>query len=78
MVPEFENMMQSTATGEISDPVRSQFGWHILEVLDRRDKDMTEEMRRAQIREFLHQRKFDEELEVWLRKIRDEAFVDIK
>jgi len=78
MVPEFENMMQSTPTGEVSDPVRSQFGWHILEVEDRREKDMTEEMRRAQIQEFLHQRKYEEELEVWLRKIRDEAFVDIK
>ncbi|MEM1190973.1 MAG: peptidylprolyl isomerase [Pseudomonadota bacterium] len=78
MVPEFENMMASTPTGEISDPVRSQFGWHILEVLDRRDKDMTEEMRRVQIQEFLHQRKYEEELDAWLRKIRDEAFVDIK
>ena len=78
MVPEFENMMASTPTGELSDPVRSQFGWHVLEVLDRRDKDMTEEMRRAQIQEFLHQRKYEEELDAWLRKIRDEAFVDIK
>ncbi|MEE4278278.1 MAG: peptidylprolyl isomerase [Halieaceae bacterium] len=78
MVPEFENMMASTPTGEISEPVRSQFGWHILEVLDRREKDMTEEMRRAQISEFLHQRKYEEELDAWLRKIRDEAFVDIK
>jgi peptidyl-prolyl cis-trans isomerase SurA len=78
MVPEFENMMASTAIGEISTPVRSQFGWHILEVLDRRDKDVTEDMRRAQIEEYLHGRKFQEELDAWLRKIRDEAFVDIK
>jgi peptidyl-prolyl cis-trans isomerase SurA len=78
MVPEFENMMASTPIGEISAPVRSQFGWHILEVLDRRDKDVTQDMRRAQIEEYLHGRKFEEELEVWLRKIRDEAFVDIK
>lgn len=78
MVPEFENMMASTATGEVSQPVRSQFGWHILEVLERREKDMTEEMRRGQIQEFLHGRKYQEELDAWLRKIRDEAFVDIK
>jgi len=78
MVPEFENMMASTPTGELSDPVRSQFGWHLLEVMDRREKDMTNEMRRAQIEEFLHQRKYQEELDAWLRKIRDEAFVDIK
>jgi peptidyl-prolyl cis-trans isomerase SurA len=78
MVPEFENMMASTETGEISEPVRSQFGWHIIEVLDRREKDMTNEMRRAQVQEFLHQRKYQEELDAWLRMIRDEAFVDIK
>lgn len=78
MVPEFENMMASTETGEISQPVRSQFGWHILEVMDRREKDMTNEMRRAQIEEYLHGRKYQEELDAWLRKIRDEAFVDIK
>jgi peptidyl-prolyl cis-trans isomerase SurA len=78
MVPEFENAMASTEVGDISAPVRSQYGWHILEVLERREKDMTEAMRRAQIREFLHSRKYEEELDAWLRKIRDEAFVDIK
>ena len=78
MVPEFENMMASTEVGALSDPVRSQFGWHLIEVLERREKDMTEEMRRAQIQEFLHQRKYQEELDAWLREIRDEAFVDIK
>ena len=78
MVPEFENMMDSTEIGTISQPVRSEFGWHILEVEERREKDMTNEMRKAQIQEFLHSRKYQEELDVWLRKIRDEAFVDIK
>ncbi|EAQ98018.2 peptidylprolyl isomerase [Congregibacter litoralis] len=78
MVPEFENMMASTEVGVVSPPVRSQFGWHILEVLERREKDITEDMRKAQVREFLHGRKYQEELDAWLRKIRDEAFVDIK
>ncbi|MEM1402835.1 MAG: peptidylprolyl isomerase [Pseudomonadota bacterium] len=78
MVPEFENMMASTPTGELSEPVRSEFGWHVIEVLDRREKDITEEMRRAQIEDHLHGRKYQEELDAWLRKIRDEAFVDIK
>lgn len=78
MVPEFENAVDSTEIGSISAPVKTQFGWHILEILERREKDMTEEMRRAQIREFLHSRKYQEELDAWLRKIRDEAFVDIK
>jgi peptidyl-prolyl cis-trans isomerase SurA len=78
MVPEFENTMASTEIGSISQPVRSQFGWHILEVLDRREKDVTEDMRKAQVQEFLHSRKYQEELDAWLRQIRDEAFVDIK
>ena len=58
--------------------MRSEFGWHLIEVLKRREKDMSVEMRRAQINQHLHSRKYQEELEVWLRKIRDEAFVDIK
>jgi peptidyl-prolyl cis-trans isomerase SurA len=78
MVPAFDNTLASTPTGEISDPVRSEFGWHIIEVLDRREKDMTKEVQVARATEYLHQRKYDEELDAWLRKIRDEAFVDIK
>ena len=78
MVPEFENTMDSTDIGEISEPVRSQFGWHIIEVTGRRDQDMTELAQRNRIREYLHSRKYQEELDAWLRKIRDEAFVDIK
>lgn len=78
MVPEFENAADSAEIGAVTDPIKTQFGWHILEVMDRREKDMTNEMRRAQIGEHLHQRKYQEELDAWLRKIRDEAFVDIK
>jgi len=78
MVPEFDQAMNATAVGEISDPVRSQFGWHILEVEDRREHDMTNEAARNQAANYLHQRKYQEELDAWLRQIRDEAFVDIK
>lgn len=78
MVPAFENMMESTEIGDISPPVQSQFGWHIIQVEDRRVKDTSQEARIERATEFLHQRKYDEELEAWLQMIRDEAFVDIK
>jgi peptidyl-prolyl cis-trans isomerase SurA len=78
MVPEFEAAMADTAVGDVSEPVKSQFGWHILEVMERREQDMTAQATRNRATEALHQRKYDEELEAWLRKIRDEAFVDIK
>lgn len=78
MVPEFQNIMDSTRVGDISAPFESQFGWHILEVLDRRDEDMSQVVVQNRAREVLHQRKYQEELDAWLRKIRDEAFVDIK
>ena len=78
MVPEFEEAMDNTAVGSLSEPVRSQFGWHLLEVEGRRDQDMTELAVRGKARDHLHQRKYQEELDAWLRRIRDEAFVDIK
>ena len=78
MVPEFEAAMATTEVGEISEPVESQFGWHILEVTGRRDQNIADEMRRRQVMSYLHDQKYDEELEAWLRKIREEAFVDIK
>jgi peptidyl-prolyl cis-trans isomerase SurA len=78
MVPEFDAAMQKTAIDEISDPVRTQFGWHILQVEGRRENDMTNEATRAKAMDYLHNRKYQEELDAWLRQIRDEAFVDIK
>ncbi|MEE4659883.1 MAG: peptidylprolyl isomerase [Halieaceae bacterium] len=78
MVPTFENTMDATEIGAVSQPFESQYGWHILEVLDRRQQDMSDLVVRNRARELLHQRKYEEELDAWLRKIRDEAFVDIK
>jgi peptidyl-prolyl cis-trans isomerase SurA len=78
MVPEFENMMNEVEIGAVSEPFRTQFGWHVLQVEERRQEDMTEIVAMNRAREVLHQRKYQEELDAWLRKIRDEAFVDIK
>ncbi|HLV76499.1 MAG TPA: peptidylprolyl isomerase [Marinobacter sp.] len=78
MVPEFEQGMLEAEVGEIYGPVRSQFGWHLLQVQERRQQDVTEEAREAQARQAIYMRKFDQELQNWLREIRDEAFVEFK
>ena len=78
MVPEFEATMAATPEGTISEHFRSEFGWHILEVKARRDKDFSSEMRRNQVAGYIREQKYQEELDAWLRKIREEAFVDIK
>ncbi len=78
MVPEFEKVMAQTANGEVSAPFESNFGWHILQVEDRRTQDLSDEMRRNQARNILFGQKYEDELAVWLQKIRDEAFVEIK
>ena len=78
MVPEFEAAMASAEIGVVTEPVRSEFGWHILEVTGRRTENFAEQVRRNQIANYLREAKYEEELENWLREIRDEAFVDIK
>jgi len=78
MVPEFEEKMQQTPVGKISEPFKSSFGWHIVQPLERRDYDNTEEYRLSQAREQLHKRKADEEIEKWLRQLRDQAYVEYR
>ena len=78
MVPEFEATMAAATEGEVSEPFRSEFGWHILEVKARRDKDFSGEIQRNQVANYIREQKYQEELDAWLRKIREEAFVDIK
>lgn len=78
VVPEFRNVMAQTTTEEISRPFESKFGWHILQVLGRRATDMTQQAREQQALNILRGRKYDEELQNWLRQIRDEAYVEIK
>lgn len=76
MVPEFEQAMQTLAVNEISQPVRTQFGWHVLQVLERRDHDNTEKVQREKAQEVLRARKTDPAMQAWIRRIRDEAFVE--
>ncbi|MEH6559515.1 MAG: peptidylprolyl isomerase [Oceanicoccus sp.] len=78
LVGEFQTTMDLTEIDQVSDPFTSQFGWHILQVLERRDKDVTDDIRRNIARNYLHKRKYGDELETWLQKIRDEAYVDFK
>ena len=77
-VPSFQQAMNSTQTGTLSQPFRSQYGWHVLEVQERREQDMSEEARRNMAVQILHQRRFDEELQEWLKELRDEAFVEMR
>ena len=78
LLPEFENEMNQLAEGEISDPFQTQFGWHIVQVLDRRQHDSTDDVRRARAREVIRQRKLDEARETWLQQLRDDAYVEYR
>ena len=76
-VPEFEAEMTRLQDGEISQPFRTNFGWHIVQVLGHREFDTTEENLRQRAYTQLRESKADEETELWLRRLRDEAFVEI-
>lgn len=78
MVPAFEAAMAETEVGEISEPFKSRFGWHILQVEERREKDMSDLVLRNQAANMLRSRRFDEELQTWLAEIREEAYIEIK
>ncbi len=77
-VPEFEKTMNTIALNEVSAPFSSQFGWHILQVTDRREQDFSADIQRNRAESMLRQRKYEEELQVWMQEIRDEAFIEIK
>ena len=74
-VPEFEEVMNDLEVGEISEPFRSPFGWHIVEVLDRRVYDNTEDLKRRNCDARIRNSKMEDETQLWMRRLRDEAFV---
>lgn len=77
-VPEFEQAMNALKPGEISGPVRSPFGWHLIQVQERRTEDMTREGQRMNARQALRERKTDEAYQEWVRQLRDRAYVELR
>ncbi len=78
MVPEFEQMMESTPVGQVSPVFQTQFGYHFLLVEEQREADMSDEFRQMRARQALQKQRFDEELQTWLQEKRAEAYVDIR
>ena len=78
MVPEFDEMMKNTPAGQISAPFKTQFGWHILQVQDTRQQDMTKVYQERMARQILSERQFDTEVDSWLRELRATTYVEIK
>ncbi len=77
LVPPFEEAMNKLEINHISQPVQTTFGWHLIQVLDRQSQDNSEQFKKERVREEIRKRKFEEETELWLRRLRDEAFVEI-
>ena len=78
MVPEFEEVMMQSPLGTVSQPFRSEFGLHILQVTDVREYDGTEEVKRAGARRAIREQKMQERQQTWLRSLRDEAYVEYR
>lgn len=77
-VPEFEDALESLEPGEISKPVKTQFGWHLVQVQERRTHDSTVDYERSKVKNLIRSRKYDEELFLWLRRLRDESYVEYR
>ena len=76
LVRPFEDAMEKLSINQLSEPVQSQFGWHLIQVLDRQNKDNSVEHKKNQVREIIRKRKIEEETELWMRRLRDEAYVE--
>lgn len=77
LVPEFEKVMDELKLNEISQPVKSPFGWHLIQVLERKKVDDTITFQREQVRQFLQQRKFTESVQGWLQHLRADAYIKV-
>jgi peptidyl-prolyl cis-trans isomerase SurA len=77
-VPEFEEVANNLEPGTISEPFQSRFGWHILEVVDRRTYDNTEDLKESNCVQQIRNSKLADESELWVRRLRDEAYVDVR
>ncbi len=77
-VPEFEKAMDALKPGEVSAPIQSPFGWHLIQVLERRTQDVTQERQKLMARQAIRERKGEEAFQDWVRQIRDSAYVELR
>ncbi len=77
-VPEFEKAMNALKPGEVSEPIQSPFGWHLIQVLERRTQDVTQERQKLLARQAIRERKGEEAFQDWVRQIRDSAYVELR
>jgi peptidyl-prolyl cis-trans isomerase SurA len=77
-VTEFEDVVNNTEIGGISEPFQTRFGWHVIEVMDRRVYDNTEDLKQTNCVAKIRNGKMEEETQLWIQRLRDEAFVDIR
>jgi peptidyl-prolyl cis-trans isomerase SurA len=74
-LPEFTQSMDALAVNEIGQPVKTKYGWHLIQVLGRRDQDQTEDKKREQAYRVLQSRKFEEEAQIWVRELKERAYI---
>ncbi|MCC7092054.1 MAG: peptidylprolyl isomerase, partial [Nitrosomonas sp.] len=77
-VAAFEQTMNKLLPGQISEPVQTQFGWHLIQVIERRTQDVSLDRRRQAARQAIRTRKADVVIQEWLRQLRDQAYVEIR
>lgn len=78
LVPAFQEQLDKLEPGEISEPFQTQYGWHIVRVEDRRERDITDQQRRERISQQIFERKSQAALEMWQRQLREESYVDYR